>query len=69
MIMSYLDTNYSSLDEDELEDSGILGDPIYRIIIKLIHTRYLNAREHIKKLPDSLKICLSDWKYNHPDLF
>lgn len=30
MIMSYLDdSNYFSLDEDEWEDSGILGNLIY----------------------------------------
>ncbi len=50
MIMSYLDdTDYSSSDEDELKESGILGDLIYRTIISLLHTRYLNAREPIKK--------------------
>ena len=70
MIMSYLDdTDYSSLDEDELEESGILGDLIYRTIISLLHTRYLNAREPIKKWPDSFKICLSDWKFKSPDFF
>ena len=70
MIMSYLDdTDYSSSDEDELEESGILGDSIYRTIISLLHTRYLNARELIKKSPDSLEICLSNWKFNCPDLF
>lgn len=61
IIMSYLDdVDYSSSDEEETEESGILGDPIYRTIISLIHTRYLNAREPIKKSPDSLDICLSD---------
>ncbi len=48
MIMSYLDdTNYSSSDKDELEESDILDDHIYRTIISLLHTRYLNAREPI----------------------
>ncbi len=70
MIMSYLDdTDYSSSDEDELKDSGILDDLIYRTIISLLHTRYLNARKPIKKSPDFLEICLSDWKFNCPDLF
>lgn len=58
MIMSYLDdTDCSSSDEEELEESGILGDPIYQTIISLVHTRYLNAREPIKKSPNSLDIC------------
>ncbi len=70
MIMSYLiDTDYSSSDKDDLEESGILSDPIYRTIISLLHTCYFNTREPIKKLPDSLEICLSDWKFNRPDLF
>lgn len=70
MSMNYLDnSNYSSSDEDELEDSGILGDLIYRIIFSLVYTRYLNTCELIKKLPHSLEICLSNWKYTRPDLF
>lgn len=70
MIMSYLDdSDYSSSDEDESGNSCILGDPIYRTIFSLVHTRYLNAREPIKKSPHSLEICLSDWKYTRPDLF
>ena len=70
MIISNLDdTDYSSSDEDELGESGILGNSLYQIIISLLHTRYFNAREPIKKSPDSLEICLSDWKFNRPDLF
>lgn len=70
IIMSYLDdVDYSSSDEEETKESGILGDPVYRTIFSLIHTCYLNAREPIKKSPDSLVLCLSDWKYNRPNLF
>ena len=69
MIMSYLDdTDYSSSDEDELEESGIMDDHIYQTIISLLHTRYLNAHKLIKKLSDSLEICLSDLKFNRSDL-
>ncbi len=65
IIISYRDdTDYYFLDEDKSEDNGILGDLIYRTIISLIYTCYLNICELIKKLPDSLEICFFDWKYN-----
>lgn len=68
--MSYLDnSNYSSLDKDELEDSGILGNFIYQTIFSLVHIHYLNTCKSIKKSPHFLEICLSDWKYIRPDLF
>lgn len=39
MIINYLDdSNYSSFDEDEVEDKGILDDFIYQTIFNLVHT-------------------------------
>lgn len=58
MIISYLnDSNYSFSDEDESENSGILGNLIYQTIFSLMHTCYLNACKLIKKLLHSLENC------------
>ncbi len=70
IIMSYWDdTDYSSSDKNELQDSEIFGDSIHQTIINLIYICYFNAQRPMQKLPDSLMISLSDWKWNHPDLF
>ncbi len=70
IIMSYRnDTSYSSLNEDGLEKSGILGDLIDQTIIGLIYTLFLKACKLIKKSPNSLEICLSNLKYNRLNLF